>query len=336
MLNIANDIVQTTPGSPPTPFGEFKNDAVAGDNSGTPLIEKWINDLYYAHYAVLNRAGIVPSSTKENVNTSDFMDALLTVIGEENPANFLRPRPQDVPNNTVKLSGGVTTDPQAPISEPVIMAAGLADAIVHTAVGISGEGRYDRLVHDKAGVVTKKIGVEAVSPVKPALVEGENPICSVLITTFGATPVIDNTQDIIEDERVQNRLPKLDIPTTPGNVVLAGRVNANATINKTTDFGSGASFSVSSPSTGIYDVTLAGLGAFTNVQIIPTKNINQGGTRTAFLEGVTDKTLNTGFGTPTGFRVSIRDLIHDSCGGCPFMDNSVINEPWSFIVIGLD
>lgn len=336
MLNIANDIAQTTPGSGNTPFGEYKNDAVPGDNSGTPLIEKWPNDIYYALYAVLNRAGITPSGTKENVSVSQFLTALLTVIDQENPANFLRPSPQDTPNNTVKLSGGVTRDPNNNIGEPVIMAAGLADAITHTAVTISGEGRFDRLVHDKLGNVTKKIGVQDIAPVKPALVVGENPICSVLVTSFGAAPVIDNTLDIIIDERPQNNLQFLNnIATDAGQTLLIGRINLNGTINLSENFGNGTGFSVVKSSAGVYEITLTGFSAFTEVFIESQFRGNASGNYQN-CKGVTDINLDTGFGTPTGCRI-VTVSLDDLTGGGPGIYTEVRKDlDFSFIVQGIN
>lgn len=306
MLNPANDIANTTPGSGNTPFGQFKNDVVPGDNSGTPLIEKWPNDIYYALLAILNRASVTPSGFEENVSTSQFLESLLVIIGQENPSNFLRPRPNDVPDNRVFLSRGVTRDPESTIGEPIIIAEDAASAITHTAVTINGEKRIDRLVHDKAGVVTKKIGTQAVSPTIPPLVKGENPICQVLISTFGATPVIDNVQDIITDDRVQNILPDPNNAGLDGDVVLAGRVNAVGTENLDVDFGSGASFTVNKFATGIYDITMASVPG-TDVDI----NVTLHGSNTPRFHSpvVTDILSATGFGTKTGFRVLISQQV---------------------------
>jgi len=336
MLNIANDIINTNPGSGNTPFGSFKNDAVPGDNSGSPLIEKWPNDIYYALLAVLNRASITPSGVKENTVTSQFLNALLDVIGQENPSNFLRPRPRDTADNRIFLSRGVTRDPNDTIGEPVIIAEDSTAAITHTAVTINGEKRYDRYVHDKIGNVTKIIGTQAVSPVKPAFVEGENPICSVLIKTFGATPVIDNTQDIIEDERVQNLLPFLNIPSVSGDIILSGSTTDLGAIDF--NFGApGVSFSVLKSSAGVYEYTLTGAGAFTKILVL-TSLVDHGNARAAAAKGVTDINLDTGKGTTTGFRIRTYQLTDQSGGtliGEPGARDTPTDFAHQFIVIGL-
>ena len=333
MLNLETDVPQTNVGTPSQPFGVHRDDITPGDETGTPLLKKTQNDLYYAFYAVIQKAGETLNNQEENVNTSNFFNALVTLMNQHVSADFLNPTPQNTPDNTIKLARGVVSDPNDPISEPIIIAADAASGLPFP--GVTADSRIDRLVYDKTGAIIQKLGTQEAFPTPPALLAGEAPICRTLITTIG-TPVLDNLQDLITDERVINTLPKLDIATTPGKVVLSGRVNANGTINKTTAFVPGASFSVAKPGSGTYDITLAGLGIFSNVVILPIKNINSGGSRASFMEGITDKTLDTGFGTPTGFRAHITDLFHDTCGGCPFMDSSSIDEVWSFIVIGLD
>jgi len=336
MLNVGNDIPQTTPGSGDTPFGEAKNDTVAGDNSGTPFIEKWLNDLYYAAYSVISRAGITPSGIKENVSVSDFLTGLLTIIGQENPANFLRPRPNDVPDNRVFLSRGVTRDPQDLIAEPVIINENSASSITFTSVTVGGEGRIDRLVHDKLGIVTKIIGVQNITPVIPPLVAGQNPICRILITTFGASPVINNIQDLIIDERPQNQLP-IDIssPSTPGQTLLIGRVNLNGSINLSENFGKGTGFSVVKSANGVYEITLTGFGSFTNVLIETQFRDNTGGAFRA-TKGVTDINLDSGFGTPTGCRVVSVQLKDLTGGGNGIYTEVRTDADFSFTVQGIN
>lgn len=336
MLNPGNDIPNTNPGAGSTPFGDFKNDAVPGDNTGTPLIEKWPNDIYYALLAVLNRAGVTPSGVKENTVTSQFLNALVTVIGQENPSNFLRPRPRDTADNRIFLSRGVTRDPNDTNPEPVIIAEDSTAAITHTAVTINGEKRYDRYVHDKIGNVTKIIGTQAASPVKPALSEGENPICNVLIKTFGATPVIDNTQDIIEDERVQNLLPFLNIPGVQGEIILSGSVTDLGAIDF--NFGiSGVSFSVLKSSAGVYEYTLTGAGAFTRILVLHSL-VDHANIRAAATKGVTDKNSDAGKGTTTGFRIRTYQLTDQSGGtiiGGPGATDTPTDFAHQFVVIGL-
>ncbi|HIF9521092.1 TPA: hypothetical protein ACX6S6_001465 [Photobacterium damselae] len=83
MLNIEKDLPNTLPATSERPFGEVKNDDVAGDGSGTPVTAVWASDLYYALYAVINDAGMLPSGRAEDVNTSDFLAALKKLISQE-------------------------------------------------------------------------------------------------------------------------------------------------------------------------------------------------------------------------------------------------------------
>lgn len=223
MLNIETDIPNTIPGAGTTPFGQFKDDAFPGDESGTPLIQKWPNDIYYGMFATLFKAGLTPNGTNENISVSQFVDALTILMEQFQSSNFLNPTPQQIPNNTVKLSRGVTRDPDDPTSEPIIIPAGSADSLIFT--GVTTDSRIDRLVFDKTGTITLKVGVQAAFPTPPALLEGEEPICRVLISTVG-TPVIDNVADIITPERVINRLQRSLSFARPSKAVQSSRLTS--------------------------------------------------------------------------------------------------------------
>ena len=93
----------------------------------------------------------------------------------------------------------------------------------------------------------------------------------------------------------------------------------------------GAVVSVGHPSLGIYDMTFTGISA-SNVLIIAQFNDQAGGARAAYLRGVTNKSSSTGPGTPSGCRVTMTDLFHSSCGGCPFMEASFTDFPFSLEV----
>ena len=58
------------------PYKKMKNDDPFGSNNGTPMGFENIADMYYALVAVLNKAGIVPSNNAEDVQSSQFRDAL--------------------------------------------------------------------------------------------------------------------------------------------------------------------------------------------------------------------------------------------------------------------
>lgn len=58
------------------PQGSFKNDAVPGDLSGSPLEKLWCNDLFGLLQKLLDYAGITPSGVPDTVLASDYWDAL--------------------------------------------------------------------------------------------------------------------------------------------------------------------------------------------------------------------------------------------------------------------
>ncbi len=302
MLKLNPDVPNTDVAAGDDKFGSARNSVTRLDGTATPLIEKWLNDIYYALYAVVDKAGVVPSGTRENANTSDFYNSLVLLMNAHQSADFFNPTPQDTPDNTVKLSKAVVRDPDDPTSEPVQVAAGSADAITISGVS-TGDTRRDRFAFDKTGAIVHKVGTPVTLPspsIPPAYVAGEEPICQIFVSTDG-TPVIDNLADIIIDERNINRLQKSDAaPGGIGNVVLQGRVNAVGTKNLEKAFGSGASFTVTSPATGIYDITLAGIDG-TNVDIdVDLHGSNSGRFHNPV---ITDKTAGTGWGTKTGFRI---------------------------------
>lgn len=334
MLNIETNIPQTLAGVGTKPFGAFKDDLTPGDNSGTGLIAKWPTDIYYALMSVVFKANLTPSGIVENVSASDFCDALTKLMEEFMSSDFLNPTPQLVPGNTIKLAKGVTRDPNDSTSEPILIPKGGADGLSFP--GVTADSRIDRLYTDKTGTIFQILGVQDAFPVPPTLPIGSIPICRTLITTIGS-PVLDNVQDLIFDERVQNRAQQTSNPALPGQIIMSGRINANGTINKTSDFGLGSAFSVVKPVTGTYDVTLTGISStFANVQIIVIKNNTAQGSKGSYMEGVSDKGLATGYGTNVGFRVVLIENFHQSCGGCPYMDVTSIDTDVSFIVIGLD
>ena len=223
MFKLNPDIPNTDVAAGDENFGSAKDDGFAGDNTGTPLIEKWLNDLYYAFYAVCFKNGITPSGNQENTATSDFFDALEAMMNTHQSANFFNPTPQNTPNNTVKLSRAVVRDPNDPTSEPIVVPAGAADGLPVTGV-TAGDTRRDRFFWDKTGAVIKVVGTPQTLPTPstpPAIPAGFGPICQVLISTDGS-PVLNNVADIIIDERIINRLQRST--AVPSKAVQASRV----------------------------------------------------------------------------------------------------------------
>ena len=65
------------------PHGKAKNVGVSGDGSGTPLERNWVNDIWGFFQSLLDRAGITPSGSPDEVGASDYIDALDDMIGFE-------------------------------------------------------------------------------------------------------------------------------------------------------------------------------------------------------------------------------------------------------------
>jgi len=79
------------------PQGKAKNVVTAGDGSGTPLEKDWVNDAWGFFQSLLSRAGITPSGSPDKVGTSDYLDALNTMLGG---TTDLRWSPFQVPSAT--------------------------------------------------------------------------------------------------------------------------------------------------------------------------------------------------------------------------------------------
>jgi hypothetical protein len=61
------------------PFGKARNDIVPGDGSGTPLEERWINDIWGFFAAALDAVEEEPNGTTEDVGESQVLDAIVAL-----------------------------------------------------------------------------------------------------------------------------------------------------------------------------------------------------------------------------------------------------------------
>jgi len=103
-----------------------------------------------------------------------------------------------------------------------------------------------------------------------------------------------------------------------GNTLLLARFNAAGSILLQTSE-VGASVAVSHPSAGIYDLTFTGI-LVTNVYINSQLNDRLAGDKSLYIKSVTDKTSDTGAGTPTGCRVQMDELKQFSCATCLILE----------------
>lgn len=73
-----NQVIGT---NPDYPLGKAKNDASPGDKTGSPLEEKWVNELWGHWAALLAAAGITYNGVPETVSASQLLDAIVEVGG---------------------------------------------------------------------------------------------------------------------------------------------------------------------------------------------------------------------------------------------------------------
>lgn len=62
------------------PYGKAQNVTTPGDDTGTPLEAKWLNDLFGFQAAIMDAAGLSPSGTPEQVGSSQLLTGLNTII----------------------------------------------------------------------------------------------------------------------------------------------------------------------------------------------------------------------------------------------------------------
>lgn len=67
---------QVVTSDPEYPHGKARNVAYDGDPTGTPLHERWLNDVWGWCQALLDAASITPSGDPDRVGASDYLDAL--------------------------------------------------------------------------------------------------------------------------------------------------------------------------------------------------------------------------------------------------------------------
>jgi hypothetical protein len=73
---------QTTAPSAGYPYGSAQNVTVPGDNTGTPWVADLLNDMWGFYQQLLDAAGITPSGNPDEVDTSDYYDALRQAHGQ--------------------------------------------------------------------------------------------------------------------------------------------------------------------------------------------------------------------------------------------------------------
>lgn len=84
--------LQTVPPSPSYPYGQARNISAPLATDGTPLEEKWVNDLFGLFQSLLQESGIVPNDLVDTAQSSQYFQALqgLNVYTNINDVTNLR------------------------------------------------------------------------------------------------------------------------------------------------------------------------------------------------------------------------------------------------------
>lgn len=86
---------QTVSGDDNYPYGKARNEITPGDHTGSPVEATWVNDVWGFQQAMLQEAGVVPSDTPDNANTSQYLEALKAIVATQLAA--LRPTRYSIP-----------------------------------------------------------------------------------------------------------------------------------------------------------------------------------------------------------------------------------------------
>lgn len=66
------------------PYGSARNVTTPGDGTGTPWEAALVNDIFGFQQAILDAAGVVPTGTPDRVGASQYLQALIDIIGAAN------------------------------------------------------------------------------------------------------------------------------------------------------------------------------------------------------------------------------------------------------------
>lgn len=136
---------QTISGDPVYPYGRARNEIVPGDGVGTPLEERWVNDLWGFLQALLVEGGVVPSGNPDNAGDSNYLTALqnvvdvqiegLTEIVRGSAAFDPMPSRELVFHGSVFKPFRISGDPRNPLLEPAAAGAGWSVGAIDEEIG---------------------------------------------------------------------------------------------------------------------------------------------------------------------------------------------------------
>ena len=96
------------------PYGKAQSDSnptvLTGQRDGTPLSKEWVNDVFGLQQALLTEAGITPSGTSDNANSSQYLDAIKAIIDIRNNPMFEYDIPMDGTTNALPAFQNMMAD----------------------------------------------------------------------------------------------------------------------------------------------------------------------------------------------------------------------------------
>lgn len=99
---------RANPASADYPYGSIKNETMPDANDGTPLDEKWGNNIEGFLQALLVAGGVAPTGEVEKVGKSQCLDALINVIKAQRAVGEIRVFPSSSPpEGYIKANGAL-------------------------------------------------------------------------------------------------------------------------------------------------------------------------------------------------------------------------------------
>lgn len=97
------------------PGGSFKNDSTGATGDGTPVDNKWANDMLGFFQALLANAGIVPSGAPDTAQASQYLQALQSLMWTPTDTKFVFRTTPGV--GWLEINGGTVGDASSGASE---------------------------------------------------------------------------------------------------------------------------------------------------------------------------------------------------------------------------
>ena len=93
------------PSTPQYPYGEPRDVITNGDGTGTPWQAELIKDVYGLLQAILTGADITPSNTADNAVTSQYLDGLRDILGQDELLALAPSKSEFLARNEDKYAG---------------------------------------------------------------------------------------------------------------------------------------------------------------------------------------------------------------------------------------